>query len=68
MSSFSNTQKLCGTCARWTGPRDPGRISPAMFVQVPENAKGKCMGGGFNQLQMLALQSCSQYLKWPVLR
>lgn len=69
MSSFGCDMKVCGTCDRWSGPRDPGRIIPSAFVWVEASTdKGMCFGGGFANMKMAAMASCSKHEKWNVLK
>ena len=69
MPVFGSATRLCATCSRWGGPRDPGRIFPAPFVWVTDlNAKGVCFGGAFFNMPMSHSAVCGKYLKWEVLR
>ena len=69
MPVFGSEMRLCGTCARWGGQRDPGRIFPAPFVTITDlKAKGRCLGGGFLNAPMSSTAVCEKYVKWEVLR
>ena len=64
----SKDHPLCVTCNYWGGPRSAKLPFPSIFVEFDTTAKGQCLGGGFSNMQMLALAGCRQYEKWAVLR
>jgi len=63
----TSRNKNCVTCARWTGPRDTGRFIHPVFVNYDTHTKGKCLGGGYANMQMAPISTCSQWIKWPPL-
>jgi uncharacterized protein len=67
MTPISASNKMCATCALWSGERDidSGRIAVRVSAS---NSKGKCMGGGHNQQQTPATGTCRMHEKWSALR
>lgn len=67
--NFSTTSysKKCVTCGRWGGTRDTGFTTHPVFVRFIGNTKGKCIGGGFANLQKDASATCDQWIKWTPL-
>jgi hypothetical protein len=65
MATLPKGLKNCATCALWAGPRTPkfGGI-----VEVDRHAKGKCCGGGFNNVQIEAMCNCNKWELWPAVR
>lgn len=54
--------KGCMTCVHWCGTR---QTNPSCSViHFEDSIKGKCAGGGFNNLQMSPLSSCNKYKSW----
>jgi len=64
-SKMSKSFTVCATCALWGGTRTAEFGGYAKFEQ---NEKGKCCGGGFNNLQMSPMQKCSNWELWPPIR
>lgn len=57
----NSNMKTCGTCRKWCGqrmPNDPWANN--LVIESPET-RGKCLGGGFNQLNMQANSRCQQW-------
>jgi len=67
MITWGSSTKICATCSLWGGMRDLGKIVPAPFVRADANARGRCLGGGYPNLDMAPGASCSKYVKWPAL-
>ena len=68
-SVVSPSMKTCGTCSRWLGARDPGRIIPASVVWIDSSyTRGLCAGGAYPNLPMSPLATCDKYQKWSVLK
>jgi hypothetical protein len=51
--------KFCATCKRWGGSRRPDTF--LIYVEVDSNEKGTCYQGGYNQLPMMPMGSCSKW-------
>lgn len=67
-TTLSNQNKMCASCDLWGGARKANLPYPAVFITVEPNEKGICMGGGFNNMDMNAIATCSSWKKWGVLR
>jgi hypothetical protein len=68
MVLYSSTQKFCASCALWGGARDPGMIFPSPTIKIARGALGRCMGGGFQNLNMAPTATCDKYKKWSALK
>lgn len=66
MQIFGSSFRNCATCGRWAGQRNTDPV--CTLVKTPQNAQGRCQGGGFNGMQTAAISTCPQYVKWPALR
>jgi hypothetical protein len=67
---MGSTQKLCGTCCYWVGPREPNFYGSAVMLDN-QSVKGKCFcfGGPHMRADRLSnFTTCSRYEKWKVLR
>ena len=64
--TFPPTWQNCATCERWGGPRKLTAFRDQAEVE-DTSATGECMGGGFDHMQVSAVQSCTQWKKWGVL-
>lgn len=67
-TTLSNLNKQCATCDLWGGSRKANLPFPSVFITVESNEKGLCMGGGFNNMQMVAVATCGSWKKWGVLK
>lgn len=67
-TTLSNLNTQCATCDLWGGARKANLPFPSIFITVEPNEKGLCMGGGFNNLQMVAIATCGSWKKWGVLK
>lgn len=64
---YSGIFSICATCVHWTGARVPDPLGRLVIVPSSQT-QGRCSGGGFNQLNVLASASCATYMKWGALR
>ena len=68
--TYVSTNKCCGTCANWAGPRT---VKFGSYVDVANlNDRGKCCANvpcsvtqGFSSSEGTY---CAKYQKWPALR
>lgn len=63
----SSKDHRCATCGKWGGPRDTGQLVRPTFVKFDVHTKGKCIGGGFANMQMGPMANCSGWVKWAPL-
>ncbi len=68
---MSGTQRLCGTCCYWVGPREPNFYGSAVMLDN-QSIKGKCFclnGAPHARAERYSNNSaCSCYKRWCVLR
>jgi|LakMenEpi03Aug12_release.lakeMendotaPanAssembly.Ray.scaffolds.fasta_scaffold250502_4 hypothetical protein len=57
-TTLSNQNKQCATCDLWGGSRKANLPFSSIFITVKSNEEGLCMGGGFNNMQMVAIATC----------
>ena len=68
MSTASNQNHICVTCDLWGGERQAKPPYQAVFVAFESNARGKCLGGGFQNVDVSARTTCSKWRKWGPLK
>ncbi len=68
-SQIMKSTKCCATCALWMGNRRPDNYGNIVYLEtVPCNCYGKC-GRRMNCAnEKQATASCSDYVKWGVLK
>jgi hypothetical protein len=62
LQTFSSSFRNCATCGKWGGQRGADMLRSN--VQVQPGTQGRCLGGGFNNMNTQASASCPQYVKW----
>lgn len=67
-STASNQNRMCVTCDLWGGVRQAKPPYPAVFVYFESSTRGKCMGGGFQNTDVIAMATCSKWRKWGPLK
>ena len=67
MTPFSSSVGYCATCAMWGGTREIDTSRIVVRTAGP-TIKGKCMGGGHNNMNMTATGTCAKHQKWSSLR
>lgn len=60
--TLSKNSKVCATCARWCGSRQPS--AGRGVIKFEQNQKGECAGGGFDHLKMAPMSSCNKHQQW----
>jgi hypothetical protein len=58
--------KDCVTCERWGGQRKPTPFRDGVEYD-PSRDNGECLGGGWDRMQIGAMQTCNRYKKWRAL-
>tara|TARA_B110000483_G_scaffold70409_1_gene87987 strand:+ start:121 stop:837 length:717 start_codon:yes stop_codon:yes gene_type:complete len=67
MTPISSSVRNCATCAMWGGAREIDTSRIVVRTAGP-TVKGKCMGGGHNNMNMTATGTCAKHQKWSSLR
>ena len=67
MTPFSSSVKACATSVFWGGNREIDTSRIVVRTAGP-TVKGKCMGGGHNNMDMPATGTCAKHQKWSSLR
>jgi hypothetical protein len=66
-TSIPKSWNNCATCERWAGARKLSVFRDQSEVEDTTNT-GECVGGGFDRMPMSAMQSCSQWELWGLLK
>ena len=56
---------VCATCVLWGGSRSTDPFG--QLASFDGDSTGVCHGGGFNQLKMNPLATCSSWSAWPAM-
>lgn len=69
MAQYTASWKNCATCAYWIGQRDCDHFNQNAIVLSPTQ-KGVCRipQGPWRHMDKSANDTCSSYMKWPVLK
>ncbi len=68
-NNYPSSWKNCATCAYWMGERDCDYFNQHSIVSGPsERGTCKIPSGPWRNSNKAANESCSSYMKWPVLK
>jgi hypothetical protein len=59
-------RQRCASCARWSGPRQPGPTPDLVLIET-ETVTGLCGGGGWDGDERRARSACGHWQRWPML-
>lgn len=65
--TMSANWRQCAVCEYWGGRRTATTFRDQATYDGLQ-AKGECLGGGFNRMQVTATQTCPKWKKWGVLK
>jgi uncharacterized protein YraI len=65
-TSTSSSWKVCSTCERWAGSRQPSHWRDRS--EHLSGVKGECVGGYWNRSQRDANSSCHEWKLWNILK
>ena len=66
--SYNSFNKVCATCAYWTGNRVVNNFGTTVTTQ-DDNYRAKCMcPNGPRMTERIPSNGCSSYKKWEVLK
>ncbi len=66
-TSKPSTWQVCATCTHWAGSRDVSTFRDRVEYDS-DRVRGECVGGGWNRTERSPSATCSQWVKWSVLK